>query len=107
MNVDHRALLRAMFDAAIGAAAPTLCVPTHLPRPPKGRTIVVGAGKAAASMAAAVEAHWRGPLEGLVVTRYGHGMPTSRIKVVEASHPVPDAAGHFDMRRVALDETNE
>ncbi len=93
MNVDHRALLRAMFDAAIGAAAPTLCVPMNLPAPPKGRTIVVGAGKAAASMAAAVEAHWRGPLEGLVVTRYGHGMPTSRIKVVEASHPVPDAAG--------------
>ena len=55
--------------------------------------IVVGAGKAAAAMAAAVEAHWSGPLEGLVVTRYGHGVPTSRIEIVEAAHPVPDAAG--------------
>jgi glycerate 2-kinase len=82
-----------MFDAAINAAAPALCLPPHLPAVPKGRTIVVGAGKAAAAMAVAVEAHWRGPLEGLVVTRYGHGAPTNRIKVVEASHPVPDAAG--------------
>ncbi|MGD0722883.1 MAG: glycerate kinase [Roseiarcus sp.] len=90
---DHRALLRAMFEAAVNAAAPALCVPPHLPAPPKGRTIVVGAGKAAAAMAAAVEAHWEGPLEGLVVTRYGHGAPTTRIRVVEASHPVPDAAG--------------
>jgi hydroxypyruvate reductase len=90
---DHRALLRAMFDAAVNAAAPALCVPSHLPPAPKGRTIVVGAGKAAAAMAAAVEAHWSGALEGLVVTRYGHGAPTKRIKVVEASHPVPDAAG--------------
>jgi glycerate 2-kinase len=91
--LDHRTLLRAMFEAAINAAAPALCLPAHLPPPPKGRTIVVGAGKAAASMAAAVEAHWQGRLEGLVVTRYGHGAPTKRIKVVEASHPVPDAAG--------------
>jgi len=82
-----------MFDAAVEAAAPSRCVPPHLPAPPKGRTIVVGAGKAAAAMAAAVEAHWNGSLEGLVVTRYGHGAPTKRIKVVEASHPVPDAAG--------------
>jgi hydroxypyruvate reductase len=93
MLADHRALLRAMFDAAIDAAAPALCLPAHLPPPPRGRTVVVGAGKAAAAMAAAVEAHWPGPIEGLVVTRYGHGAPTTRIKVVEASHPVPDAAG--------------
>jgi glycerate 2-kinase len=93
MADDQRALLRAMFDAAVNAAAPALCLPPFLPAPPKGRTIVVGAGKAAAAMAAAVEAHWNGPLEGLVVTRYGHSAPTSRIKVVEASHPVPDAAG--------------
>ena len=99
-NLDHRTLLRALFDAAIGAAAPALCLPAHLPPPPKGRTIVVGAGKAAAAMAAAVEAHWRGPLEGLVVTRYGHGAPTRRIKVVEASHPVPDAAGPAAARAI-------
>jgi hydroxypyruvate reductase len=89
-----------MFDAAVEAAAPARCVPPHLPTAPKGRTIVVGAGKAAAAMAAAVEAHWTGPLEGLVVTRYGHGAPTSRIKVVEASHPVPDAAGPAAARAI-------
>jgi glycerate 2-kinase len=100
MAGDHRILLRAMFDAAVSAAAPALCVPRHLPRPPKGRTIVVGAGKAAAAMAAAVEADWSGPLEGLVVTRYGHGAPTQRIRVVEASHPVPDAAGPAAAREI-------
>jgi glycerate 2-kinase len=100
MAGDQRALLSAMFDAAVNAAAPALCVPPYLPAPPKGRTIVVGAGKAAAAMAAAVEAHWRGPLEGLVVTRYGHGAPTQRIKVVEASHPVPDEAGPAAARAI-------
>ena len=100
MAGDHRALLRAMFEAAVNAAAPALCVPPYLPAEPKGRTIVVGAGKAAAAMAAAVEAQWRGPLEGLVVTRYGHGAPTSRIKVVEASHPVPDEAGPAAARAI-------
>jgi hydroxypyruvate reductase len=100
MADNHRTLLRAMFDAAVNAAAPALCVPPHLPAPPKGRTIVVGAGKAAAAMAAAVEAHWSGPLDGLVVTRYGHGAPTARIKVVEASHPVPDAAGPAAAREI-------
>ena len=90
---DPRALLRSLFDAAVAAADPALILPEHLPKPPKGRTIVVGAGKAAAAMAAAVEKHWRGPLEGLVVTRVGHGAPTKRIRVVEAGHPNPDAAG--------------
>ena len=90
---DPRVLLRSLFDAAVAAADPALIVPEHLPEPPKGRTIVVGAGKAAAAMAAAVEKHWRGPLEGLVVTRVGHGAPTKRIRVVEAGHPNPDAAG--------------
>ena len=90
---DPRMLLRSLFDAAVAAADPSLIVPEHLPEPPKGRTIVVGAGKAAAAMAAAVEKHWRGPLEGLVVTRVGHGAPTKRIRVVEAGHPNPDAAG--------------
>ena len=67
MSVDYRGLLLELFKAAVNAAAPALCVPPHLPLRPKGRTIVVGAGKAAAAMAAAVEAHWDGPLEGLVV----------------------------------------
>jgi glycerate 2-kinase len=84
----------------VSAAAPALCVPAHLPRRPKVRTIVVGTGKAAASMAAAVEAHWNGPLEGLVVTRYGHGMPCKYIEVVEASHPVPDEVGSKAARRI-------
>jgi glycerate 2-kinase len=87
------ALLRSLFDAAVAAADPARIVPGHLPAPPKGRTIVVGAGKAAAAMAAAVEKHWRGPLGGLVVTRAGHGAPTERIRVVEAGHPNPDSAG--------------
>jgi len=90
---EPRAVLRSMFEAAIAAADPARCVPPNLPEPPKGRTIVVGAGKAAASMAQAVERHWPGDLSGLVVTRYGHAVPTSRIQVREASHPVPDQAG--------------
>src|SRR5258705_7516239 len=89
-----------MFQAAVTVAAPALCVHAHLPPRPKGRTIIVGAGKAAASMAAAVEAHWNGSLEGLVVTRYGHGAPCKYIEVVEASHPVPDEAGSKVARRI-------
>ena len=86
-------LLKAMFGAAVEAALPDICVPPYLPARPKGRTIVIGAGKASGAMAKAVEDHWQGPLEGLVVTRYGHRLPTTRIEVVEAAHPVPDAAG--------------
>jgi hydroxypyruvate reductase len=89
-------LLERMFAAAIDAAMPTHCLPPHLPPPPKGRTIVVGAGKAAAAMAQTVERHWpaTSPLEGLVVTRYGHGVDRlDRIEIVEAAHPVPDDAG--------------
>ncbi|MGQ9365045.1 glycerate kinase type-2 family protein [Azospirillum sp. ST 5-10] len=97
---DPRQLLRAMFTAAVEAALPAVCVPPHLPKPPRGRTVVVGAGKAAASMAKAVEDHWPGELSGLVVTRYGHAVPTERIAVVEASHPVPDAAGEDAARRI-------
>jgi len=82
-----------MLNAAIDAARPASCLRGHLPDVPKGRTIVVGAGKAAASMAAAVEANWRGPIEGLVVTRYGHECPCRFIRVVQAAHPVPDEAG--------------
>ncbi len=82
-----------MFDAAVAAAQPALCLPPHLPPPPKGRTIVIGAGKASAAMARALEDHWAGPLEGLVVTRYGYEVPCQRIEIVQAAHPVPDAAG--------------
>jgi hydroxypyruvate reductase len=88
-----RQLLRELFRRAVAAVHPDRCVPQNLPSPPKGRTVVIGAGKAAAAMAAAVEAHWQGELSGLVVTRYGHGAATRRIEVVEAAHPVPDRAG--------------
>jgi len=91
--VDAGKLLRLAFDAAVAAADPARRLPAFLPAPPSGRTVVIGAGKAAASMARAVEEHWPGELSGLVVTRYGHGVPTSRIKVIEAGHPVPDATG--------------
>lgn len=87
------ALLRAMFDAAVASAQPSLCLAQHLPPAPKGRTIVIGAGKASAAMAQALEAHWPGPLEGLVITRYGYAVPCERVEIVEAAHPVPDAAG--------------
>ncbi|HLX97297.1 MAG TPA: glycerate-2-kinase family protein, partial [Roseiarcus sp.] len=101
--MNERQLLRDMFDAAIAAASPDKAVPPNLPPPPRGRTVVVGAGKAAASMARAVEAHWPDdkPLAGLVVTRYGHGVgPLRRIEVAEAAHPVPDAAGPMAARRI-------
>lgn len=82
-----------MFDAAVAAADPRQCLRAFLPPAPKGRTVVVGAGKAAAAMAAALEENWSGPVSGLVITRYGHAVPTRRIEVVEAAHPVPDAKG--------------
>src|SRR5215207_9965103 len=90
-----RELLVGSFHAALAAADPLQLVPQHLPAPPKGRTLVVGAGKAAAAMALAVEQHWpaNAPLEGVVVTRYQHGLLTNRITVIEAGHPVPDEAG--------------
>ncbi|MFO1319494.1 MAG: glycerate kinase [Burkholderiales bacterium] len=89
-----------MFDAAVASAMPDVCVPAHLPAPPRGRTIVIGAGKASAAMAHAVEKHWRQPLEGLVVTRYGHHVATDRIEIVEAAHPVPDLAGREAAERI-------
>ncbi len=96
MTLDPRSLLRRMFDAAIGAAQPSRCIPQHLPDPDRvrGRLIVIGAGKASAEMALAVERAWAGrKLEGLVVTRYGYGAACRQIEIVEAAHPVPDAAG--------------
>jgi hydroxypyruvate reductase len=89
-----------MFDAAIAAALPDKSLPAYLPKPPKGRTIVVGCGKAAASMAKAVEDHWKGEVSGLVVTRYSHNAPTRTIEVVEAAHPVPDLAGREAAERI-------
>ena len=95
-----RALLRKLFDAAIAAAQPEKCIPAQLPAPPRGRLIVIGAGKASAAMARAVEQHWPGPLSGLVVTRYGYSVPCKRIEILEAGHPVPDAAGYAAARRM-------
>jgi len=97
---EPRQLLKAMFDAAVGAASPKLRIPAYLPPPPKGRTVVIGAGKASAAMARAVEESWSGPLSGLVVTRYGYGVPCERIEIVEAAHPVPDAAGMHAAQRM-------
>ena len=109
---DRRALLTRLFQAAVAAADPAICLPPHLPDPTKshadassgGRTLVLGAGKAAASMARAVENNWPdelgGALTGLVVTRYGHAVPTRQIEVVQAAHPVPDAAGEAAAGRI-------
>src|SRR5258708_7330403 len=85
---DARALLRRMFDAAIASAQPAVCAPPPLPDPPRGRLVVVGAGKASAAMARAVEDNWPGPLSGLVITRYCYTVPCNRIEIVEAAHPV-------------------
>jgi len=99
-------LLRRLFDAAVASAQPERCVPPHLPTPAElgnGRLLVIGAGKASAAMARAVEDHWQGPAErlsGLVVTRYGYAVPCGRIDIVEAAHPVPDEAGLMAARRI-------
>src|SRR5689334_549766 len=100
MNV--RELLVESFKAAVAAADPLLVVPKHLPPPPRGRTLVVGAGKASAAMAAAVERAWPkgASLEGLIITRYGHAAPTERIRIVEAGHPVPDQQGENAGREI-------
>src|SRR5437868_5983188 len=97
---DRRPLLRAIYDAAVAAAHPDVVLAAHLPPVPKGRVIVLAAGKGAAAMAAAAERHYLDALAlepsrlvGLATTRHGHGVPTRRIKVIEAGHPVPDEAG--------------
>ncbi len=97
---NPRAFLTDLFDAAVKAADPSHCLPSFLPSPPKGRTIVIGAGKAGGAMAKAVEECWKGPIEGLVVTRYEHGVPCKNIEVVEAAHPVPDQKGLDAARRI-------
>ena len=100
ITIEPRALLRRAFAAAVDSARPALTIPAHLPPPPRGRCVVVGAGKASAAMARALEAHWTGPLEGLVVTAYGHAVPCARIEIVEAAHPIPDAAGRAAAARL-------
>ena len=100
MTLAPRELLRQLFDAAVASAQPALCIPAHLPAPPRGRTIVIGAGKASAAMAQAVEQHWPADLSGLVVTRYGYELPCTRIEIVQAAHPVPDAAGLHAAQRI-------
>jgi hydroxypyruvate reductase len=99
--MDDRDLLTALFRAAVAAADPLTGIRAHLPEPPQqGRTVVVGAGKGAAQMAAALESLWPQPLSGVVVTRYGYGCPTRAIEIVEAAHPVPDEAGLAGARRL-------
>ncbi|MDQ2090508.1 glycerate kinase type-2 family protein [Marimonas arenosa] len=93
MRDEDRELLQAMFAAAVAVAEPGAAMRSCLPEPPRGRTVVIGAGKGAAQMAAAFEQLWAGPIEGVVVTRYGFGAETQRLRVLEAAHPVPDAAG--------------
>jgi len=88
-----RALLEESFRAAVAAADPLRILAPYLPPPPQGRTFVAAAGKAAASMALAAEKHFPGELEGIAITRYGHGLPTRKIRVIEAGHPVPDETG--------------
>src|SRR4029453_13597558 len=100
---DARTLLRDLFDAALAAARPATCLAPYIEKlqPPKGRTIVIGAGKASAAMAKAGEDQWRHPIEGLVVTRYGYGEDCRRIEIVEAAHPVPDEKGRAAAGRIS------
>jgi glycerate 2-kinase len=100
MRADPKRFLAGIFEAAVAAAMPDRSIGAHLPEAPRGRTVVVGAGKGSAQMAAAFEGLWQGPLSGLVVTRYGYSAPCKRIEVVEAAHPVPDAAGLQASRRL-------
>lgn len=96
----ERDFLLALFLSAVAAADPARAIAAHLPPRPAGRTVVIGAGKASAQMAAAFEAAWGAPVSGLVVTRYGHAVPTANIEIVEAAHPVPDEAGYLAARRI-------
>ena len=101
LDAAARRALRMIFDSAVARADPRLCLAQHLPEKPAGRCIVVGAGKASASMAAALESAWPDvALTGMVVTRYGHAVPTRRIEVLEAGHPVPDRASEVAASRI-------
>jgi len=105
---DIRRLLRNLFDKAVGAADPANCIPQHLPAPPRGRTLLIAAGKAAVSMACAAENAWPvdAPLSGVALTRYGHAMECKRVEVIEASHPVPDNRGYEAAKRL-LEEAKQ
>jgi hydroxypyruvate reductase len=105
MTLDPKSFLTSLFSAAVAAADPERTIRAHLPAKPRGRTIVIGAGKGSAQMARALEKAWDGPLEGVVVTRYGYTAPCDRIEVLEAAHPVPDEAGLKAARRL-LDEVS-
>ncbi len=98
--LDPKTFLVSIFDATVAAADPQKTIRNHLPAKPKGRTVVIGAGKGSAQMAAAFEKVWDGPIDGLVVTRYGYGAKCERIEIIEAAHPVPDAAGLEASRRL-------
>jgi len=100
MALDPKVFLTSIFEAAVAAADPERTIRAHLPSKPRGRTIVIGAGKGSAQMAAAFEKAWDGPIEGLVVTRYGYAAPCERIEIIEAAHPVPDAAGLTASKRL-------
>lgn len=100
MTIDPRAFLRGCFDAAVAAAQPEKRIPLFLPEKPDGRLVVIGAGKASAAMAQAFETSWTGDVEGLVVTRYDYEVPCEKIEIVEAAHPVPDAAGLKAAQRI-------
>src|SRR5438093_5891772 len=100
MAKTPESFLKSLLEAALAAADPLKVVPPHLPAPPKGRTIVIGAGKASAAMARAFEDNWKAPLEGIVVTRYGYEVPCERIEIVQAAHPVPDEAGIRAAQRI-------
>src|SRR5258708_7425873 len=101
-DADARALLRYLFDAALAAARPATSLAPYIDKlqPPKGRTVAIGAGRASAAMARAVEERWHQPIEGLVVTRYGYGETCKRIEIVEAAHPVPDEKGRAAAGRI-------
>ncbi|MCP5269510.1 MAG: glycerate kinase [Zoogloeaceae bacterium] len=100
MTPAPRQLLADLFTAAVNAAQPEHCIPRFLPPPPKGRTLVIGAGKASAAMGQALERHWPGALSGLIITRYGYAVPCERIEIIEAAHPVPDEAGRAAAERM-------
>lgn len=100
MSLEPKAFLTSLFDAAVASAQPEIAVPANLPEPPKGRTYIIGAGKASAAMAQVLEKHWQGPLTGVVVTRYGYEVPCEKIEILQAAHPVPDAAGAAAAERI-------
>ncbi|NQV56447.1 MAG: glycerate-2-kinase family protein, partial [Rhodospirillales bacterium] len=99
-DLDPKPFLKNLFAAAVGAALPKNCMAPNLVKPPQGRTLVLGAGKASAAMAEAFEADWPGEISGLVLTRYGYGKNCKNIEIVEAAHPIPDAAGENAARRM-------